>query len=111
MMRPLLFLFALVLAVPGAAAKPLFATSAPMSISIEAPLDRLFRDRASDAPVQGTLIDPAGNRLPVAVELRGITRRGEETCAFPPLAVRFTSPPPANSTFAGQKKLKLVTHF
>ena len=115
MMRPLfrpyvLLLFALLLAAPASAAKPLFASSAPLSIAIEAPLDRLFRDRASDEAVAGTLTDATGARLPITVELRGLTRRGEETCAFPPLAVRFTAPPPASSTFAGQKKLKLVTH-
>ena len=31
-------------------------------------------------------------------------------CDFPPLRVQFTAPPPATSLFAGQKKLKLVTH-
>src|SRR5687768_4600008 len=93
-----------------APAKPLFASHAPLSIAIEAPLERLFRDRASEEAVAGILTDPAGNRLPITVELRGITRRTEEICAFPPLHVRFTSPPPASSPFAGERKLKLVTH-
>lgn len=110
MMRPLLFLFALALAAPAAAAKPLFASSTVQSISIAAPLERLFRDRESDQAVAGTLTDASGNRLPIAVELRGITRRSEDTCAFPPLSVRFTAPPPATSAFAGEKKLKLATH-
>ena len=116
MTRPLLqmslFLLALALAVPAAAAptKPLFASHAPLSIAIEAPIDRLFRDRSSEDAVAGTLTDSAGNRLPITVELRGITRRTEEICGFPPLHVRFTAPPPATSPFAGQRKLKLVTH-
>lgn len=110
MMRPLLFLLAALFAFPAAAAKPLFASASPLSISIEAPLERLFRNRESDEAVAGTLTDPAGNRLPIAVQLRGITRRSEDTCAFPPLAIRFTAPPPAASPFAGQEKLKLVTH-
>ena len=33
-----------------------------------------------------------------------------EVCEFPPFRVVFTAPPPATSVFAGQKKLKLVTH-
>ena len=37
MMRCLLFLLAVLFAVPAAAAKPLFASSAPLSIAIEAP--------------------------------------------------------------------------
>lgn len=110
MMRCLLFLLALASTGPVAAAKPLFATSVPLSVSIEAPLERLFRDRDSEEAVSGTLTDPAGNRLPIAVQLRGLTRRSEETCAFPPLSVRFTSPPPTTSPFSGEKKLKLVTH-
>ena len=110
MTRCLLFLLAVLFAVPAAAAKPLFASSAPLSIAIEAPLERLFRNRESEEAIAGTLTDPAGNRLAIAVQLRGITRRSEETCAFPPLSVRFTSPPPATSPFAGEKKLKLVTH-
>ena len=110
MIRSFLFLLAVALAAPAAAAKPLFASPAPLSISIEAPLERLFRNRESDEAVAGTLTDPSGARLPITVELRGITRRSEETCAFPPLAVRFTAPPPATSPFAGEKKLKLVTH-
>ena len=91
-------------------AKPLFASQAPLAIAIEAPLDRLFRHRESDEAVAGTLTDPMGNRLPVAIELRGITRRTADICAFPPLHVRFSSPPPVTSPFAGEKKLKLVTH-
>lgn len=110
MIRPLLLVLALAFAAPASAAKPLFSSAAPLSISIEAPLEHLLRDRDSDERVAGTLTDTAGNRLPVTLELRGITRRRKETCAFPPLAVRFTTPPPATSPFAGEKKLKLVTH-
>lgn len=94
---------------PGAPA-PLFASSTPLNLVLEAPLSGLLRNRSSDNPVAGVLIDDAGNRLPVRVALRGITRRTESICAFPPLSIRFDSPPPATSSFAGQKKLKLVTH-
>ena len=110
MIRSLLFLLAFVLATPAGAAKPLFATQTPLSIAIEAPLDRLFRNRDTNEAVAGTLTDTLGNRLPITVELRGITRRTEDICAFPPLHVRFSSPPPAASPFAGENKLKLVTH-
>ena len=89
--------------------KPLFAASEPIHITIQAPLGGLIRSR-SDAVIQGTLTDPNGQALPVALSVRGITRRSSDVCEFPPLRVQFTSPPPSASLFAGQKKLKLVTH-
>jgi len=91
-------------------AEPLFASQAPLSISIDAPFSTMFRKRESTAQLAGVLVDDVGNRLPMKINLRGITRRTKEICDFPPLAIRFDSPPPANSAFAGQKKLKLVTH-
>ena len=89
--------------------KPLFAASDPIRITIQAPLSGVIRSRSSN-PVQGTLTDPSGQPLAVALSARGITRRSADTCQFPPLRVQFTTPPPATSIFAGQKKLKLVTH-
>ena len=89
--------------------KPLFAASDQIRIVIQAPLSGLIRSR-SESAVQGTLTDPAGNALPVALSARGITRRSADVCEFPPLRVQFTAAPPPSSIFAGQKKLKLVTH-
>ena len=89
--------------------KPLFASSDTIHITIQAPLSGLIRSR-SDAVIQGTLTDPGGQTLPIALSVRGITRRSSDVCDFPPLRVQFTSPPPSTSLFAGQKKLKLVTH-
>jgi hypothetical protein len=41
---------------------------------------------------------------------RGISRRTKHTCQFPPLRVDFARPPAPASLFAGQGRLKLVTH-
>jgi hypothetical protein len=93
-----------------AAPAPLFAADEPIRIAIQAPFSTLTRNREEKIAVPGTLTDPSGQALPVSLRLRGITRRLESTCDFPPLRVDFTAPPPATSTFAGQSRLKLVTH-
>src|SRR3954454_23402398 len=112
--RLLTILATFLLAVPAplAAQKPaaLFASSDAIHLTITAPLPTLIRNRASEAAIPGTLTDPSGNQLPISLALRGITRRTSEICDFPPLRVEFTTPPPATSVFAGQKRLKLVTH-
>jgi hypothetical protein len=113
-MRGFAALFAVwlfVLSAPAVAAqpKPLFAASDPIHIVIQAPLGGLIRNR-SNGVVQGTLTDPAGIALPVTLSVRGITRRSTDVCDFPPLRVQFTAAAPQASLFAGQKKLKLVTH-
>lgn len=114
-MRCMIGLFAaflFILSGPAAAQqpKPLFAAADPIHITIQAPLTGLIRNRGSNAVVAGTLTDPTGQQLPVALTLRGITRRTADICDFPPLRVQFTAAPPTTSVFAGQKKLKLVTH-
>ena len=93
-----------------AKAEPLFESSDPIQLTIRAPVQSLVRNRNASAPVGAILVDPAGQSLPISLQLRGITRRTSEICDFPPLRVDFTAPPPATSVFAGQKKLKLVTH-
>ena len=103
---------ALSLAAPAAAQAPapLFAASDPIALTIKAPLSSVMRDREARGSVAGTLVDPAGHQLPVSLELRGLTRRTADICDFPPLRVNFTQHPPATSLFAGQTRLKLVTH-
>ncbi|HVM21870.1 MAG TPA: hypothetical protein VM308_01020 [Sphingomicrobium sp.] len=105
-------LAAVALAAPAAAqdAAPLFSSDEPIRLVIQAPLPDLMRNRDNRVPVQGMLTDPHGQQLPVQLALRGITRRKADTCDFPPLRVDFTTPPPATSLFAGQRRLKLVTH-
>jgi hypothetical protein len=108
---PLAFLMiALAAPLQAAGEKPLFASPDKIHIVIQAPLNGLIRNRSSEGKIAGTLIDPNGQSLPITLELRGITRRTSEVCDFPPLRVEFAIPPPPTSLFAGQKKLKLITH-
>jgi hypothetical protein len=92
------------------APKPLFAASDPIHIIIQGPLSSLAHNRGYTQAAAGTLTDPSGQALPITLNLRGITRRASDTCDFPPLRVEFARPPPASSLFAGQDKLKLITH-
>jgi hypothetical protein len=90
--------------------KPLFGTSDPLRLTLQAPLSNLIHDRETQQAISGTLIDSTGNSLPISIALRGITRRTSEICDFPPLRIEFIAPPPSASVFASQKRLKLVTH-
>jgi hypothetical protein len=101
---------ALTVASAARAEKPLFAADDPVTLSIRAPLASLFRNRGSNDRIAGSLTDPSGQALPITLKLRGITRRTSEVCEFPPLRVDFAAPPPPGSVFAGQDKLKFVTH-
>ena len=85
-------------------AEPLFRSTDLIRITIKGPVGA-----ASDAPKPATLAMGA-ETLPISFTARGITRRQKDICPFPPLRVIFNQPPPATSLFAGQKRLKLVTH-
>ena len=112
MARALLGLLVLVLSSAAAAAageKPLFASNDVIRLTINGPLTAVIRER-SQQPTAGSIAVDGGPPLPITLAARGITRLHPDTCQFPPLWVRFSSPPPIGSIFAGQKSLKLVTH-
>jgi len=91
---------------------PLFASDAPIRITIQGPVNAIARSAEnSTTPHNATLtLAGASQPYPIRLSARGITRRLQDTCQFPPLRVEFTQPPPKDSLFAGQRRLKLVTH-
>ena len=97
------------IAKPPAPPKPLFASDAPIQITIQGPMSNLVANR-KEVPRPGTLTVPGGGTYPINLTPRGITRLSGDVCQFPPLRVEFTQPPPPGSLFQGQRKLKLVTH-
>ncbi|MCY7280444.1 MAG: hypothetical protein LH610_06015 [Sphingomonas bacterium] len=99
-------------AAPPEPAKPLFASDDIIRITIRGPVDTIAKAaEESRATYLGTLTVAGINEaLGVQLAQRGITRRKNDVCQFPPLRVVFSQPPPASSLFAGQRKLKLVTH-
>ncbi len=95
---------------PPAPAKPLFASDAPLKITLKADFPSLTRASADQSPRVSGILSESEAALPVQLQPRGITRRSKDVCQFPPIRVRFEGVPPASSVFAGQRQLKLVTH-
>lgn len=114
-MRDLLALAILI--VPSAAAaqaspKPLFASDAPIRITIQGPVGSISRKAAKSVEPEAatlTLASPSETH-PIQLSARGLSRRTGGICSFPPLRVEFTQKPAETSLFVGQKRLKLVTH-
>ena len=93
----------------AAPATPLFAADQPIRITLKGPIRQVAGSDSRSTVVSATLANGAES-LPIRLSPRGITRLRKETCEFAPLRVDFTGAPPASSLFAGQRRLKLVTH-
>ena len=105
-----------------------FDSHETLQITIAVDLQTLIRDigeNEGDYQFSGqsehdavlTYVDPAGPTvsLRVTAETRGHFRRDRSNCDFPPLRLdfrkdAFEDAPRENSIFAGQNKLKMVTH-
>ena len=95
-------------AVAAAPPTPLFASDAPIHVTIQGPMASLASNRAETARPATMTVD--GVAYPIALTPRGITRKTSDICDFPPLRVELTRAAPAGSLFEHQRKLKLVTH-
>jgi hypothetical protein len=112
-----LLAFVVLATMPGTAlaqgsVTPLFATDAPIRIRIQGPVNSIARKAAKDVTPQAatlSLVSPS-ETLAIQLSARGLSRRTAGICDFPPLRVQFAQPPAATSLFAGQRRLKLVTH-
>lgn len=106
----------LILSAPMAVAKKadlLFRSDELMQITINGPISRLVKDRDRGLeyePASLTYSDADGNLVSIDVRLRsrGIKRLSRRTCSFPPIRVLFDKKDTKDTTFAKQKKLKLV---
>ncbi len=117
MLRPCFFLFlALFATLPPseslADGYPLFESNDTLELVLEVPIKTLVR-RAEKKPVldgQLQYVDPDGRD--VAIDLT-ITTRGKsrlEICSFPPLSITLNKDQTGTTLFAGQRKLKIVSH-
>jgi len=100
--------------VVGGSVAPLFASDSPLEVTIEAPLTTLMRERPDEEYLGGTLslTDADGNRqtLDLKLRTRGNYRRQKDHCNFAPIRLNFRKSQVADTVFAGQDKLKMVTH-
>jgi hypothetical protein len=98
----------------GAEIQPLFASHDLMTVRIEAPLTTLMKEQPDVEYLDGTFsyIDSAGQEhsLDLKLRTRGKYRRKKTTCNFSPIRLNFRKKQVDGTEFAGQDKLKLVTH-
>lgn len=120
MTRPFTLLALLVTLAPYPAAAadappwPLFETHDVLEVRIEAPLETLMDERNDTEYLPGTFAwtDATGVErvLDLEVRARGHYRRQKDVCDVPPIRLNFKKKQVAGTEFAGQDKLKLVTH-
>lgn len=96
------------------AGQPLFADDSTLRVRITAPLTTLMRQRSDTEYLEGTFsyVEASGAERTLSLKLRarGRYRRQKKTCDLPPIRLNFQKKQVAGTEFAGQDKLKLVTH-
>ena len=85
---------------------PLFASDAPIRMTIQGPMSSLVSNRSATPRPATMTVD--GVTYAITLTPRGITRLGRDICEFPPLRVDLTQPAPPGSLFERQKHLKLT---
>lgn len=88
----------------------LFRSDEPITITIAGPVREIVKEAASSTTPLAATLSLGDETHKIELSARGNARRRPENCTFPPLRVKFTTPPPEESLFRKQKSLKLVTH-
>jgi hypothetical protein len=99
-------------AAPPKSPSALFQTDSPLVLQITTDLRALLRDRGEKRVEHSATLRFADGAdtgsIKVDLRTRGIFRLKE--CGFPPIRIDFPARKVAHTPFAGQDKLKLVTH-
>jgi hypothetical protein len=91
------------------AAPALFDSDEVLELRLSGPLGTISRNRKDNDREEYDFVLGIGDQeVPVRVRVRGKSRTVH--CDFPPLRLRFEPHDAADTVFAGQDKLKLVTH-
>ena len=92
-----------------ALSSPLFDDNSVLDVMLSGPLRTLARDKKSAKRVEFPfMLSIDGTDIPMEVRVRGKSRT--IVCGFPPMRLRFPAKGTSQTVFAGQDKLKLVTH-
>ena len=84
---------------------------ATLSITLKGPWSAIARDTSKDPQATAATLTMTGTEtLNIKVKPRGKSRRRSDFCRFPPLWLDLPKARLNNTPFAGQNKLKLVTH-
>jgi hypothetical protein len=103
----ILLLLALLILNPHASASPLFDEDTVLDVQLNGPLDSLISNKKSRTELPFVLT-VKGIEHALNVRVRGKSRL--RVCKFPPLRFNFSNDETGTTIFAGQEKLKLVTH-
>ncbi len=93
----------------------LFDAEDPLELTLEADLKPILKDKGEERPYRPArlwYLDQQGDTVSfdIGVKTRGHYRRIYIDCNVPPLRLNFKKKAVQNTVFAGQDKLKLVTH-
>ena len=95
------------LAATHVSASPLFEDNTVIDVELVGPIGSLIKDKDDEIELPFVL-NADGIEYQIQVRARGKSRL--RVCDFPPLRFNFSKGAPESSVFAGQDKLKLVTH-
>lgn len=95
-------------------ASSLFSDTALFEVSLEMDVQSVISDldERNNHPVKLSYLNESGEEvvIPLQVKVRGKNRANPRICEFPPLRLNFKKSKNDNNLFAGQDKLKLVSH-
>ncbi len=93
---------------------PLFTSHDLLTLTIEAPFKKVFRERSQDPEQFPAVVsyEDAGRQVSIDLKIntRGRFRLQKRTCNFPPIQLDLPKNSVAGTLFAGQNRIKLVTH-
>jgi hypothetical protein len=117
--NPFVRLFALAMAfsclqAQATESRPLFENAWLIEATIRAPIGTIMKNRSEEEEFEGTFtyktLSGEQQELKLKVQIRGHFRADKKICDFGPLRLNFKKKQVAGTEFAGQDKLKLVTH-